>query len=191
MVYFSSRFISLTDKLTTVASKHNSSEISTVDSTHDSQCGLWKILKQSVYLSLWSLPALINLDQQAGRTKRPSWFNVAEADLCVCLLCKFMQNKLMPKCSIATRDIEIQIQPILSRLFPESKAQSRTTHTENAKPTWARSPGSVGNLRSMCVHWFHQESLYGSGSKRNFLHCPWRCGCEAAPPPQASTGTWQ
>lgn len=128
------------------------------------------------------------ISRQAGRTKRPSWFNVAESDLCVCLLCKFMQNRLMLKCCISTRDTEIQIQPILSELFPESKAQSGTIPTKNATPTWARSPGSVGNLRSMGIDWFHQESLYGSGSKRNFFMLPTVLGVRSCYSPPGQQG---
>lgn len=49
---------------------------------------------------------------------------------------------------------------------PECNGQKQA---KNATPTWDRHPGSVGNLWSMGTDWFHQESLYGSGSKRKFL----------------------
>ena len=64
----------------------------------------------------------------------------------------------MLKCCISTRDMEIQIRPILSELFPESKTQSGTMHTEKAKPTWARSPVSVGNLTSVGVDDFTRKA---------------------------------
>lgn len=90
----------------------------------------------------------------------------------------------MLKCCISTRDTEIQIQPILSELFPESG----TIPTKNATPTWARSPGSVGNLRSMGIDWFHQESLYGSGSKRNFFMLPTVLGVRSCYSPPGQQG---
>lgn len=150
-IYFSNRFICLLiDKLTTEASKCNSSETNTVDFTRDIQCCLWKVLEQCNWASgaCQLLLTLISRQagRQAGRTKRPSWFNVAESDLCVCLLCKFMQNKLMLKCCVSTRDMEFQTQPIVPGLFPEPKAQSWIMQVKNANPTWAKHPGSVGNL---------------------------------------------
>lgn len=70
-----------------------------------------------------------------------------------------MQNKLMLKHCISTRDLEIQTRPVLSKLFPESKAQPMAMHAENANPTWARSPGLIDFTRKACMDIEEEEFL--------------------------------
>lgn len=163
MVHLSSTFI---DKLTTVVSRRNSRGLTLL-----AVPSVVSVASERFWSNRstgpWSLPAPINLDKWVGGQAEPRalWFSTAEADLRVCLLRKLMQNELMLKhCHLHCRQGNPNTTNSLWAALNTAWDHTAWKHKANLN----QKPRIFKNLTLMSKYWFHWESLYESGSDRNF-----------------------